>query len=153
MRKKERQISDPAKIEAIIAQARVCHLALHDLPAPYVVPLSFGYRDRVLYFHAARVGRKVDLMRANPQVGFEISLDLGDVVGGGQGCEWSVNYRSVIGYGKVTFIEETEEKRLALDQIMAQYAPGEFSYTEAMVKRTLLFKLEIEALSAKGSDD
>ena len=151
MRRKDRQIDALEKIEAIISQARVCRLALHDQPAPYVVPMSFGYQDQVLYFHAAGAGRKLELLRQNPQVGFEISIDLGDVDGGEQGCEWSVNYRSVIGYGRVSFIDRLEEKRAALDRIMAQYAQGTFRYPQASLEHTLVFQLAITSISGKAS--
>ena len=153
MRRKDRQIHELEKIEAIIGQARVCRLALHDLPAPYVVPMSFGYQDQVLYFHAAGAGRKLELLRQNPQVGFEISIDLGDVDGGEQGCEWSVNYRSVNGYGRVSFIDGLEEKRAAFNRIMAQYAQGPFSYPQGSLERTLVFQLAITSISGKASHD
>jgi len=152
MRRKDRRIEDLQKIEAIIAQARVCRLALHDLPAPYVVPLSFGYRNRTLYFHAARDGHKIDLIRQNPRAGFELSIDLGDVAGGEQGCEWSVRYQSVMGYGNIVFVENPADKRAALDLIMNQYAAGAFSYPDAMVERTLIFRLEIESLTGKAGN-
>lgn len=153
MRRKDREITDPNRIEEIIAQARVCHLALQDIPAPYVVPLSFGYGDRTLYFHAARDGHKIDLIRQNPQAGFVLSVDLGDVDGGDKGCDWSVRFRSVMGHGKVSFVEAMDEKRVALDRIMAQYADGEFTYTDAMVERTMIFKLEIETMTGKSGND
>lgn len=152
MRRKDRRIEDQERIEAIIGQGRVCRLALHDLPAPYIVPLSFGYRQKTLYFHAARDGHKLDLIRRNPRAGFEISIDLGDVDGGERGCDWSVRYRSVAGYGTISFVETEADKRAALDSIMAQYAPGDFSYPEAMLRRTMVFKLEIEAMTGKASD-
>lgn len=152
MRRKDRQIVEQEKIEEIIAQARVCRLALHDLPAPYIVPMSFGYQDRTLYFHAAKDGHKIDLIRQNPQAGFDISIDLGDINGGDESCEWSVSFKSVTGYGKVVFVDDTTEKRAALDQIMAQYAEGTFSYPDAMVARTLIFKLKIESMCGKAGN-
>lgn len=153
MRRKDRQITEPAKIEKIIAQGRVCHLTLHDLPAPYVVPLSFGYKENTLYFHAARDGHKVDLMQQNPQAGFAISIDLGDVDGGDEGCEWSVGFRSVLGHGNLSIVEATDEKREAFDCIMAQYSDRDFTYPAAMVERTLVFKLAIETMTGKAGND
>ena len=152
MRRKDRRIDDPLKIDEIIAQGRVCHLSLHDLPAPYVVPMSFGYNNRTLYFHAARDGHKVDLFTQNPRAGFAISIELGDVEGGEQGCEWSVRFRSVLGHGTVSVIEAPDEKRFALDRIMDQYTDGRFVYTDAMVERTLVFKLEIESMTGKSGN-
>ncbi|PLX87182.1 MAG: pyridoxamine 5'-phosphate oxidase family protein [Desulfuromonas sp.] len=152
MRRKDRRIDDLALIEEIIGQARVCRLALHDLPAPYIVPMSFGYRDRTLYFHAARDGHKINLIKQNPQAGFDISIDLGDVDGGDQGCEWSVRYRSVTGHGHIVVVENVAEKRAALDRIMGQYAEGEFFYPDEMVARTLIFKLNVESMTGKAGN-
>ena len=150
MRRSEKEITDRLELEQIIRAGRVCRLALADRPAPYLVPLNYGYRDGALYFHSAPAGRKIELMRKDPCVGFEISLDLG-IVEGEQGCNWSARYRSVLGHGRIEFIEELEEKRLALGVIMAQYAEGEFTFPEASVQRTSIYRLVIEQLSGKQS--
>ncbi|OQX60886.1 MAG: hypothetical protein B5M51_09570 [Anaerolinea sp. 4484_236] len=58
MRRSDREITDQAAIEAIIHEAEFCRLALVDGGQPYIIPLSFGYRDKVLYFHSAVEGEK-----------------------------------------------------------------------------------------------
>lgn len=150
MRRSEKAITDPAELEQIIRAGRICRLALAAEPAPYLVPLNYGYRDGALYFHSAPEGRKIDLMRQNPCVGFEISLDLG-VVEGEKACDWSARYRSVLGHGRIEFIEGLEKKRNALDLIMDQYADGEFAFPEASVRRTAIYRLVIEQLTGKQS--
>jgi nitroimidazol reductase NimA-like FMN-containing flavoprotein (pyridoxamine 5'-phosphate oxidase superfamily) len=150
MRRSEKAITDPNELEKIIRAGRVCRLALAAAPAPYIVPLNFGYQAGALYFHSAPEGRKIDLLRQQPQAGFEISLDLG-LVEGNQACNWSARYRSVLGHGRVEFIAGEEEKRRALDLIMAQYAPGEFNYPAAAIRKTTIFRLVIDHLSGKQS--
>jgi uncharacterized protein len=150
MRRSEKAVTDPAELENIIRAGRVCRLALAAEPAPYIVPLNYGYREGVLYFHSAPEGRKIELMRRNPSVGFEISLDLG-VVEGEQACNWSTRYRSVLGHGRIEFIEGLEQKRRALEVIMSQYAAGEFTFPETFVGRTLIYRLVIEEMSGKQS--
>jgi nitroimidazol reductase NimA-like FMN-containing flavoprotein (pyridoxamine 5'-phosphate oxidase superfamily) len=67
MRRKDRKITDRAEIEAIIAKAQVCRLAMADKDRPYIVPLSFGYEDNTLYFHSANTGKKIDILKNNRQ--------------------------------------------------------------------------------------
>ena len=62
MRRKEKEITTRAVIDAIIRQARVCRLALSEDNQPYVVPLCFGYENDTLYFHCAPKGRKLDII-------------------------------------------------------------------------------------------
>ena len=58
MRKKEYQITDFREIENIIESGLICRLGLCNDNIPYVVPLNFGYKDKVLYFHSAPEGKK-----------------------------------------------------------------------------------------------
>ena len=58
MRRKDLEIAERAEVETIIEEARVCRLAMCDGDRPYVVPLSFAYRDNTLYFHTADGGKE-----------------------------------------------------------------------------------------------
>ncbi len=150
MRRHDKQINDREEIEAIIRQSSVCHLAMSRDNEPYLVPLSFGYRDNTLYFHSAREGKKISLLRGNPRVCFAFSLD-GGLTRGPVACEWGVRYRSVIGTGRARFIDNSEEKVAALDVIMQQYAPGEHAYAASSVANTLVFAVDIDSLCGKGA--
>ena len=69
MRRKDREITDPEKIRAVIGECSVCRLGLADGKRVYVVPVNFGHVEQeghhVLYFHGAKEGRKMDLIRQN----------------------------------------------------------------------------------------
>jgi nitroimidazol reductase NimA-like FMN-containing flavoprotein (pyridoxamine 5'-phosphate oxidase superfamily) len=60
-------------------------------------------------------------------------------------------YRSVIGFGKVLFVDGVEEKRKALDMIVAHYGGESCDYPEATLEGTAVVKVEIESLTAKVS--
>ena len=150
MRRSEKKIQDMAQVEEIIDQARVCRLGLVDNGVPYVVPLNFGYRDGALYFHSAREGRKIDILRTSPDVCFEMDVDLG-IKEGETACKWGARYRSVIGYGTVTFLEDVDEKVQALDIIMEHYSDAKHVYLESTVSHTLVFKVSIDAVEGKQS--
>jgi uncharacterized protein len=58
MNNEEQEIKDLEQIEEIIHNSTVCRIALCENGVPYIVPLSFGYRDKKLYFHCAKEGKK-----------------------------------------------------------------------------------------------
>lgn len=76
MRRKDREITDPQRIDEIISDCQCCRLGLCDRGRAYIVPLSFGLvREagrRVFYFHGAKEGRKLDLIRQTGWAGFEM---------------------------------------------------------------------------------
>jgi len=98
MRKAEREIKDQRELEDVIRRAEVCRLAMIDDGVPYIVPMNFGYRDGTFYFHCAREGRKLDILRKHPRVCFELEADV-RLAKGGAPCKWSTSYESVIGWG------------------------------------------------------
>ena len=150
MRRKDKQINDVAVIEDILSNAAVCRLGLCEENRPYVVPLCFGYKDNALYFHCASQGKKLDILRNNNNVCFEIDIDC-EIIKADQPCDWGVKYKSVIGFGKAVFIEDVESKRKALDVIMQQYSEKSFEYPEKAVKNTVVIKVAIESMTGKLS--
>jgi hypothetical protein len=150
MRKKDKEIKDIAAIEDILSKALVCRLGLCENNQPYVVPLCFGYKDNALYFHCAGQGKKLDIIRKNNNVCFELDIDL-ELVKNEQPCNWGMKYKSVIGFGKAVFIEDADLKRKALDIIMRQFSGKTFEYPEQAIKNTTIIKVEIENMTGKQS--
>jgi nitroimidazol reductase NimA-like FMN-containing flavoprotein (pyridoxamine 5'-phosphate oxidase superfamily) len=62
-----------------------------------------------------------------------------------------MNYRSVIGFGQASFVEDLEEKRKGLDAIMQHYAGRSFEYVEPAIENTVIIKVEIESMTGKKS--
>jgi nitroimidazol reductase NimA-like FMN-containing flavoprotein (pyridoxamine 5'-phosphate oxidase superfamily) len=150
MRRKEKEITEVSAFEAVITKSLVCRLALSDDNSPYIVPLCFGYKDKVLYFHSSQKGKKIDIIKKNPKVCFEFDTDT-QIVKAEDACRWTMKYRSVIGFGKAQLLNETEEKRKALNIIMNQYSDGTFHFDDAILKKTLVIKVEIESMTGKQS--
>jgi nitroimidazol reductase NimA-like FMN-containing flavoprotein (pyridoxamine 5'-phosphate oxidase superfamily) len=150
MRRKDKAIQDRDEIEGIIHSSLVCRLALSDDNRPYVVPLSFGYRDDTLYFHSAAEGRKVEILKKNSTVCFEFDVDH-EVVEGEKACKWSMKYRSVIGFGKASFVDDPEEKRKGLDAILEHYSGDLLEVPEAALENIVVIKVEIESMTGKQS--
>ena len=76
MRRSDREITDLDEILSIINDCKVIHLAMVDDGEPYLLPLNFGYTCEggafSFFCHSAREGRKLDILRKNPTVAFEM---------------------------------------------------------------------------------
>lgn len=113
MRRKDREITDICAILELVSECKVCRLAMTDGGVPYIVPLNYGYEyaDGALtfYFHSAKEGRKLEILKKNPTVCLELD-GRGELVEAANPCAYGYTFASVIGTGNVEFIEYTEEK-------------------------------------------
>ncbi len=150
MRKKEREITDIDAIEDILKGARVCRIGLCEGNQPYVVPVCYGYEGKALYIHCAKEGRKLDIIRKNNNVCFEVDID-SKLVKTERPCRWGFNYKSVIGFGKAVLLEDAESKRKALDIILRQFSADTFDYPQETIDKTTIIKIEIETMTGKQS--
>ena len=151
MRRKDKEIKDEELIEAILRRASICRIALSENDLPYIVPLCFGHKDDFLYLHSAKEGRKIDMIRKNNNVCFEIEIDT-ELVAGEKPCNWTMKYHSIIGFGKAFLVEDTEEKREALDIIMEHYSgKSSFECPEKIINSLTVIKVRIESMTGKKS--
>ena len=156
MRRKDREITDPVKIADIISRCTCCRIGFCDDGEVYIVPLNFGYEIKdnsyTFYFHGAKDGRKIDLIRKNPKVGFEMDTDLAVYVRGEfeAACDYTARFQSVIGNGVLSIVSEPEEKKLGLSLLM-EHNTGkrEWSFHEKMLEAVAVFKLEVTKLRCK----
>ena len=152
MRRNEKQINDDKVIHEILMKSFVCRLGLYDNEYPYVVPLNYGYRDNTLYFHCALQGRKIDLIKKNNKVGFEIE-QAHEVLKNDVSCKWTTKYRSIIGNGTIEIISDFDKKKDGLDIIMQHHGKNDNEYNSKAVESVFVLKLKIENLTAKQSGD
>jgi uncharacterized protein len=148
MRRKEREIPDQTEIEQVLLRFPVCRIGMYDGEWPYVVPVKFGYREWILYFHCAPEGRKVDILRRNPRGCFEADGD-SEMIRGDMPCRWTFRYRSVIGVGIAHLVTDAGEKRMGLDVIMSHYAEGPFEYIDSALARTCVGRVDVESMTGK----
>lgn len=152
MRRSDREIKDNMVIYQIIKECDCCRLGLFDDGHVYIVPLNFGEvieDDSItLYFHSAKEGRKIDLMRKNPKVGFEMDTNY-HIKEADVAWEYTARYQSVIGEGTVEFVDDYNEKITGLNSIMKHSTGKTWEYNEAMVNEVCIFKLNVELISGK----
>lgn len=150
MRRKEREITDRIALDEIVHKALICRLAMCDGDQPYVIPLNFGYDGNSLYIHCAQEGKKLDILKKNNRVCFEVDIDH-ELVKGESACDWGIKGKSVIGSGKAVLIEDGEEKRRALDIIMEHYgARPPYSYREKGFHKALIIRVDVEGMTGKN---
>ncbi len=150
MRKAEREIKDQRELEDVIRRAEVCRLAMIDDGVPYIVPMNFGYRDGTFYFHCAREGRKLDILRKHPRVCFELEADV-RLARGDDPCKWSTSYESIIGWGVADIIVDEEEARKGLEVLMSHYTEGPFDFDPRSLSLTAVIKVKAERMTGKRS--
>lgn len=154
MRRKDREITDLDRIQDIIASCDVCRLALHDEEYPYIVPLNFGFERQgdafVLYFHCARVGKKLDLLRKNNRVSFEMDTAR-KLIDGPEACDYTMEFESVIGTGTAELVQG-EDKLHGLRLLMKQYVPDdrEWTFGEKMVQAVEVIRLVCQNVTGKA---
>jgi nitroimidazol reductase NimA-like FMN-containing flavoprotein (pyridoxamine 5'-phosphate oxidase superfamily) len=153
MRRSDQEIKDKAEILNIIEKCDVCRLGLCDANIPYVVPMNFGYEysheKLVLFFHGANEGRKLDVIQKNPAVCFEMDCSH-RLVEADEAANYTMEYESVIGFGRLSFCNEKSEKIKALTQLMKKYAKDRaFDFPDHVVESVTVFKLDVSDFTGK----
>lgn len=154
MRRSERQVTDPAAIREILSRCKICHLAMTDQAGPYLIPLSPGpVWDRegrlTLYFHCAKEGRKLEAIRLNPQVAFELDTDFRLTGTPDLPCSYSCDYACITGTGRALVVEDPAEKQAALEAILFHQTARRFPVTPGMAESVTILAVRAESLSAK----
>jgi len=148
MRRSDRAITDPQELDSVLREAAVCRMGLCDEGKPYVVPMNYGYRDGSVFLHSATEGRKIEILRRNPNVCLEFEKDV-ELVPAEAACSFSMKYRSVIASGKAVFLEGTEEKSFGLNAIMLQVTGREFVFPPQALEKIVVLRVDLEECSGK----
>lgn len=153
MRKSRQEIREQSILDEILSSQLICRLAMVDGGRPYIIPVNYGYRDGCLYIHSAPEGKKIDLLRTNPEVCFEVE-DKMEITKGEKACDWSTRYRSVVGYGTAEILSDGESKQKGLELLMAQHgAPELKEFNQKNLDRMVILKLTITSLTGKQSSN
>ena len=152
MTKRERQVTDLNEIARILETGKVLHLGLAVDNEPYVVPMNYGHTFEdgklTLYLHSALRGKKLDMMRKNPNVFFEIDCDL-QPFEGKLPCQYGLVYSSIMGRGKAQIIEDVEEKKQAMTHLMKTQTGKDFSFEDKLVSIVAVIRIDVEEYTAK----
>ena len=146
-----RNFNDLSSIESIIKKCKYCHLAMVDDDKPYIVGMNFGYKNKIIYIHGAKEGRKIDVLKKNNNVSVFFTADIDFFNRHEQvACSWRMCYRSVMASGKAEFIEDYEEKLEAMKILMSTYSDKEFSFSAPSINNIAVIKIKIEEFSGRS---
>lgn len=154
MRKGNKEIRDK---DVIIELLNICHVGRLGTTRgdgyPMIKPLNFAYHDNRIYFHTAKEGEKVEDIKRDSRVCFEVDLPISYVKAKNQPCEAEYLYRSVIIRGRASFVEADEERLFALTCLMNKYQPegGFGDYLKVKLAITGVVRIDIEEM--KGKED
>lgn len=142
---------DREAIEAVLERAFVLRLGLCVDNEPYVVPLSFAYSEGAIIIHCSPKGKKMDMLRQNPRVCFEVDVDAGVLkpMDSEDGCKFAMRYASVIGFGAAHILEDHAEKVAALKTLLAHYSEREYPMPDKKVEATAVIRIDIESMTGK----
>ena len=152
MTKRERQVTDPQQILDILNKGKVLHLGLAVDNEPYVVPMNYGYTmengNLVLYLHSALRGKKLDMIRKNPNVFFEIDCDL-QPFEGVKPCQYGLVYSSIMGRGTANLVDDVEAKKQAMMALMKTQTGKDFIFEDRWVDIVAVIRIDVAEYTAK----
>jgi len=154
MRRKDREITDIDEKLKIIAKCKICRIGLSENNYPYIVPLNYGFSyddgKLTLYFHSATEGKKIDIIRKNKNICFEIDCD-SKLIEGEAPCDYGYEFRSIIGFGKINILETKDEIIKGLNYLMKHQTGKDikYDYSENNLKNVIVLKLLVEEFTGK----
>ena len=153
MRRNDKEIKDNETIQWILKEALFCRIALCHDNKPYIVPMNFGFKNNCLYLHSATEGRKLNILKENNNICFELDIKT-EIIKSENACNWGMKYYSVIGSGKAVFVEDVEEKKKSLNIIMEKYSANDtksYEYSQSSLDKTTVIKIKIDEITGKKS--
>jgi nitroimidazol reductase NimA-like FMN-containing flavoprotein (pyridoxamine 5'-phosphate oxidase superfamily) len=116
--------------------------------------LNYGYTCQndllTLYFHSAKDGKKIKILKRNNKACFEIDCDT-KLIESEIACRYGYQFRSIIGFGEIVFLETNEDKKWGLYQIMKHQTGKDitFAFDEKDLEKVLVYKMEITDFTGK----
>jgi uncharacterized protein len=154
VKRKDLEITDEKHLKKILKETTYVTLALSMNNQPYLVSLSHGYdekRNRI-YFHCATEGKKLHYFKANPTIWGQAMLDHGYLQG-----KCTHLYASVHFQGKITIIEDLQEKRAAaecmINQLDKEPAKLLADLADKRLNNAVIGKIDIDYISGKKSKE
>lgn len=152
MRRKDKEITSREWMGSVLKDAVYIELAMADKDgSPYCVPLSYGFDDGHIYIHGAQEGKKIDTLKDNPNVAFNVVAEA-KLVRSSVPSDNSVQYRSVSGSGTAHIIEDISEKKAALQTLMRHYDGPTDPMPDEVLAGTMVVRIDISEMTGKNSN-
>lgn len=150
MRRNDREVASHEWMLEVLDRGEWLELALVGKDGwPYIVPLNYGFGNDFIIIHCAKEGKKIDLLKENNKVAFNVAVDAEIVRNEEDPSKFSMKYKSVSGRGIAEFIEDNKEKREALEIMMEHYRGPKGPITEGILGVTAVVKIRITEMTGK----
>jgi nitroimidazol reductase NimA-like FMN-containing flavoprotein (pyridoxamine 5'-phosphate oxidase superfamily) len=152
-----RALPERAEQDAILAAGLVAHVGFEQAGQPYVLPMTYLYRDGRLFLHGSKASRQLRHLASGAPVCVTVTI-VDSLVASKAAAGHSMNYRSVVVFGRGKPVRSRAAQVELSHAIIARYfpdrAPGE-AYrvvSDDELQAVRIVEVEIEELSAKRRD-
>ncbi len=148
----KRGVYDRQLVYAILDEGFICHVGFVSAGKPVVIPTGYARVDDRLLIHGSAASRMLRTLKTGVDVCVTVTL-LDGLVLARSAFNHSMNYRSVVVFGRATAIEEADAKLAALRALSEHMIPGRWDEvrqpTAKELKATTVLSLPLEEVSAK----
>ena len=152
MRRRDREIENTKELLEVLDACQVMRIGMYDEDGVYILPMNFGYAfedDKLtFYMHGALEGKKLDLIRQNSKVGFELDCDH-KLIEGKVACQYGFHYASIVGKGIAEVITEPQEKIKGMTSLMKGITGKDFEFNEKLVSIVSVIKVTATEFAGK----
>lgn len=168
MRRKDREM-DKSFAYSVIDKAEFGTLAtINEDGNPYCIPVSIARRDDKIYFHSAKLGTKIENIMRNPNVCMsfvgdvhvpeelnenKISNECEENIRKALDTRFTTEFESAVIFGKISIVDDREEKILGLRLITEKYCPKDMPFFDAAIdisyNITYVLRIDIETVTGK----
>jgi uncharacterized protein len=154
------EVTDKYMIDEVLSNSEYGTLSLCNDNKPYILPLNFVMANDEIYFHGAKKGKKIDLIKENSNASFNVVeayslLPSYFSTDDGKACPATHLYKSIVVEGNIEFVENYDEKANALESLMkklqkeGKYIPLNDEIYKKAINATCVYKLVSSNISAK----
>ena len=151
-RKPDRGSFDRETVYAILDEGMVCHVAFEHEGSPVVIPTAYGRDGDRLYIHGSAASRTIRTLATGVDLCLAVTL-LDGLILARSGFHNSVNYRSVVVFGRATVVEGEEAKLAAMERLTEHLVPGRWADsrppTAQELKAMTVLEIPVNEASAK----
>lgn len=139
----------------ILRQGLLLHCAYQEGEQPYIIPFSYHFDGEAIYLHGSPKSHTLQTLATGIPMSFEVTL-LDGLVYSRQAFHHSMNYRSVVGFGKGAYLEDPQAQMTMFEDMLSRCYPGRQARvdyalpTPEQLKATLVVRIEIDRLTAKA---
>ena len=148
----ERGSNDKDLLLDILESGLVCQIAFQLEGQPFIIPMSYYNDPNFIYFHGSPAARISNVLRSGISVAISV-LELNGLVIAKGMADNSINYRSVVIFGRPEEVSSEEEKLTLFKEWIDHLMPGRKQNTEmpnhAELKSVSLFKMKLDQFSVK----